>query len=552
MFKKALLAIGLLGWLCYPAQAQNTTCSDRPTGDSSNACANTRFVMTNGGGGGGGGGIPEAPNDGLQYGRQSLGWTLTASNPGSSAYNSLVTQIASDPNFWLSCLSFTSTTNGCVLASGGIANTFLRSDGTFVSVDSMPIGAVVAWSGATIPTGYLLADGQQILRNTYTDLLTVLTFSQSINCSNGSPTITVPLATSDRVPIGAAIEASGCFAAGTTVASKASGSLTFNNNALATNTVTAKIFPWGNGDGTSTFNLPNLQGRTPVGRDNMSGAIAGVITSPYFGANPDAVNAAGGVQFGSITLNLANLPPYTPAGTVDFAGVTVNISDPGHVHVMPLYSSWNLSGLPGVTSGGVAASLVLGNTNTQSAGTGITASLAGGSAAFTGTAQGGTAAPATFSVIQPSLTIDYLVKVLPGGSSGGGGGGGFGIATYPDMYLGVVADKIVTPSTIWPPEVTITYGTTTTFDMSTFRDAKVTLTGNITTMILTNPTVGKSGSITFIQDGTGSRTTVWDTKFKFAGGTLPVLSTTASAVDILSYQCRTSTFCFAALMKDVK
>src|SRR5262245_62044528 len=25
--------------------------------------------------GGGGGGIPEAPNDGVQYGRQSLGWT---------------------------------------------------------------------------------------------------------------------------------------------------------------------------------------------------------------------------------------------------------------------------------------------------------------------------------------------------------------------------------------------------------------------------------------------------------------------------------------------
>ncbi len=33
----------------------------------------TKFQLA--GSGGGGGGIPEAPNDGSQYGRQSLGWT---------------------------------------------------------------------------------------------------------------------------------------------------------------------------------------------------------------------------------------------------------------------------------------------------------------------------------------------------------------------------------------------------------------------------------------------------------------------------------------------
>jgi hypothetical protein len=150
------------------------------------------------------------------------------------------------------------------------------------------------------------------------------------------------------------------------------------------------------------------------------------------------------------------------------------------------------------------------------------------------------------------------VTVITGGSNNtvlydnGGILGELAFATLPEMYAGTAPLKIVAPAVIWPPEVEITYGTTTTFDMSTFRDAVVTLTGNITTMTLSNPTVGKSGSITFIQDGTGSRTTVWDSKFKFAGGTTPTLSTTAAAVDILSYQCRTSTFCFAALMKDVR
>lgn len=45
--KKLLLATGLLFALASPASAQNTTCSDRSVGDSSNACANTRFVQNN-------------------------------------------------------------------------------------------------------------------------------------------------------------------------------------------------------------------------------------------------------------------------------------------------------------------------------------------------------------------------------------------------------------------------------------------------------------------------------------------------------------------------
>jgi hypothetical protein len=119
-------------------------------------------------------------------------------------------------------------------------------------------------------------------------------------------------------------------------------------------------------------------------------------------------------------------------------------------------------------------------------------------------------------------------------------------------FLAGTTDKFVQSGTLWQTETTTTYGTTTTFDFSTFKNTVVTLTGNITTMTLSNVTVGKAGSITFIQDGTGSRTTVWSSVFKFAGGTTPTLTTTAGAVDILSYSCRTSTFCQAAMMNDVR
>jgi hypothetical protein len=114
------------------------------------------------------------------------------------------------------------------------------------------------------------------------------------------------------------------------------------------------------------------------------------------------------------------------------------------------------------------------------------------------------------------------------------------------------ANLIVTGGFIYNAETTTTFGATTTFDFSTFISTNVTLTGNITTQTLTNVIAGKAGTIQFTQDGTGSRTTVWNTIFKFAGGTTPTLSTTPGAVDLLSYSCLNSTFCQAALAKDVK
>lgn len=119
-------------------------------------------------------------------------------------------------------------------------------------------------------------------------------------------------------------------------------------------------------------------------------------------------------------------------------------------------------------------------------------------------------------------------------------------------YFAATSNKVPTTDVIYTSEVTVTYGTTTTFDFATFINSSVTLTGNITTMTLSNVIAGKAGTIRFIQDGTGSRTTVWSSTFKFAGGTTPSLSTAANAVDVLSYNCVTTSFCQASLMKDVK
>ncbi|HVT37350.1 MAG TPA: DUF2793 domain-containing protein [Nevskiaceae bacterium] len=63
----------------------------------------------------------------------------------------------------------------------------------------------------------------------------------------------------------------------------------------------------------------------------------------------------------------------------------------------------------------------------------------------------------------------------------------------------------------------------------------LTLTGNVTSFALTNPTDGATYNIRFIQDGTGGRTVSGlSSKFKFAGGTPPVFSSAAGAVDFMS------------------
>lgn len=78
--------------------------------------------------------------------------------------------------------------------------------------------------------------------------------------------------------------------------------------------------------------------------------------------------------------------------------------------------------------------------------------------------------------------------------------------------------------------VTVAYGTSTVH--------KLTLTGNITSMSVTGTTNGVPANLTLYmtQDGTGSRTSAWPSGTKWPGGIVPILSTTASAIDIVVMQ----------------
>lgn len=98
----------------------------------------------------------------------------------------------------------------------------------------------------------------------------------------------------------------------------------------------------------------------------------------------------------------------------------------------------------------------------------------------------------------------------------------------------------------------LTDGATITPDFAVANNFSVTLGGNRTLANPTNLTAGQSGIITITQDATGSRTLAYGSYWKFAGGTAPTLTTTASAVDVLTYYVESSTRITAKLVADVK
>ncbi len=132
---------------------------------------------------------------------------------------------------------------------------------------------------------------------------------------------------------------------------------------------TAIATRYGSGDGSTTFNIPDLRGRVPAGVDNMGGVAANRLTSTTMSPDGNTLNASGGSQL--------------------LQAHTHTLTDPGHVHAYTTVgSSGAAGGAPNLQSGTAGA-------NTASATTGITAASTGGGAGQN---------------VQPTLLINYIIK----------------------------------------------------------------------------------------------------------------------------------------------
>ena len=115
-------------------------------------------------------------------------------------------------------------------------------------------------------------------------------------------------------------------------------------------------------------------------------------------------------------------------------------------------------------------------------------------------------------------------------------GGGTGATTL--AGANIVASNANTTFTKALRGSTLTAGSQTgsvTLDFDTYQNFVLTATGNVTLANPSTESVGQSGIIVFIQDGTGSRTLSLGTDYETAGGAGLTISTAASAVDVIPY-----------------
>lgn len=108
----------------------------------------------------------------------------------------------------------------------------------------LPAGSIIPYGGSSAPTGFLLCDGSAVSRTTYATLFAAL-----------------------------------------------------DDGAI-----------YGTGDGSSTFNLPDLRGRVVAGQDDMGGSSANNLTGFSGGVNGDNLGATGGSE--KHTLTIAQMPSH--------------------------------------------------------------------------------------------------------------------------------------------------------------------------------------------------------------------------------------------------
>lgn len=141
---------------------------------------------------------------------------------------------------------------------------------------------------------------------------------------------------------------------------------------------------YGVGDGSTTFNLPDLRGRVTGSPDNMGGSDIGRLTGSNISSVRTTLGGAGGE--GTHILVTSEIPSHSHTAT-----------DSGHTHVQHVNTVYNAAGA--VVSGGAGSPL-----NTVA-----------GTVTGTGTANitvGNTGGGTAHNVVQPMILCNRIMRVI--------------------------------------------------------------------------------------------------------------------------------------------
>ncbi len=258
----------------------------------------------------------------------------------------------------------------------------------------------------------------------------------------------------------------------------------------------------------------------------------------------------GATASGSSPNGVLTIPPFTLAvGSTPITGGTSNYY---------LYDSGGLLANAPLPAPGVTFT---DGTHTVAAATQLT---------VTGGTIGGTTPNGTLTIAPASTALTVGTTVVNSGTSGFAltdNAGILGNVAIPTLTYAANADiwahssttEIINPSvaatSIAPQTVTDSSGTYS-IDFNTAINLELTLVHADCPCTIPNPInvyAGLSGNMTITQSTTGSDTIgTWGSTWKFFGGSKPLLSTGANAIDVLPFYCRTTTFCVVTDIANVQ
>ena len=140
---------------------------------------------------------------------------------------------------------------------------------------------------------------------------------------------------------------------------------------------------FGSGNGTTTFNLPDMRGRVAAGVGTGTGGGASGTGAPTGGAALAAVALSGWFGANDVTLTSAQIPAHTHP-----------ITDPGHVH-----------GQVGGTGGPFQQQLAAGNFDTPTYAVDSTTSATTGITVNNNTGGGG-----SHTNLQPTVGLNFIIR----------------------------------------------------------------------------------------------------------------------------------------------
>lgn len=259
-----------------------------------------------------------------------------ANMPAATAQYKFLARKSASGGDWEECsfteaLDFvTSAAQGDILYRGasawarlpaGTSGQYLKTNGAganpgwagATALNGVPVGSVLDFAGVTLPTLYLWPDGAAISRSTYSEYFAIATRAATVTVTIASPAVVswtghglsigdqVSFETTGALPTGLSVGvhyyviAAG-FGANSFQVSTSRGGSAVNTSGSQSGVQTCRFVPFGCGDGSTTFNKPDLRGRTTIGRDDMGGTAISRITAAVcsiFGIN---LGAAGGDQ----------------------------------------------------------------------------------------------------------------------------------------------------------------------------------------------------------------------------------------------------------------